>query len=399
MTLRYSTDIVIFGGGIAGLWLLNRLKSEGYHAILLEQDELGGGQTLASQGIIHGGLKYALNGVLTGATNTIAGMPKRWRECLEGNDSVDLRGTELLSEQYFMWSNSGVRSRLKTFLGSKSLRGKIEAVEKPDYPEFFKQATVKGSLYKLPDFVISTESLLEALKKGHKESIFGISDASIEFDRDSENDIVGVELNSAKGAVSLDCQKVIFCAGSGNEALIEQAGLRTISCQRRPLNMVFVKGPHLPPLFVHCIGDSFNLTPRLTVTSHSSSEEQTVWYLGGEIAESGTNKSKDEQLNSAQELVAELFPWLEQENLTWDCFSVDRAEPAVNSNFRPDDAYLAEESNILVAWPTKLTLAPALGDKVIKQLQKSSITPNSQNDTSELLKILKQPRVGTAQWN
>ena len=34
MTLRYSTDIVIFGGGIAGLWLLNRLHNEGYQAIL-----------------------------------------------------------------------------------------------------------------------------------------------------------------------------------------------------------------------------------------------------------------------------------------------------------------------------------------------------------------------------
>ena len=26
MTLRYSTDIVIFGGGVAGLWLLNQMS-------------------------------------------------------------------------------------------------------------------------------------------------------------------------------------------------------------------------------------------------------------------------------------------------------------------------------------------------------------------------------------
>ena len=47
MTPSYSTDIVIFGGGIAGLWLLNRLRTEGYQAILLESRELGGGQTFA----------------------------------------------------------------------------------------------------------------------------------------------------------------------------------------------------------------------------------------------------------------------------------------------------------------------------------------------------------------
>ena len=72
MTSSYSTDIVIFGGGIAGLWLLNRLRDQGYHAILLETDKLGCGQTLASQGIIHGGLKYALNGALSGAACTLA---------------------------------------------------------------------------------------------------------------------------------------------------------------------------------------------------------------------------------------------------------------------------------------------------------------------------------------
>ena len=57
MTLTYSTNIVIFGGGIAGLWLLNRMQNEGYRPILFETEALGGRQTLSSQGIIHGGLK------------------------------------------------------------------------------------------------------------------------------------------------------------------------------------------------------------------------------------------------------------------------------------------------------------------------------------------------------
>jgi len=51
MSQSYSTDIVIFGGGVAGLWLLNRLRREGYDVLLLESRTLGGGQTIASQGI------------------------------------------------------------------------------------------------------------------------------------------------------------------------------------------------------------------------------------------------------------------------------------------------------------------------------------------------------------
>ena len=58
-----SSDVVIIGAGIAGLWLHNRLNQMGFHAILLENDTIGNAQTLSSQGIIHGGAKYALNGI------------------------------------------------------------------------------------------------------------------------------------------------------------------------------------------------------------------------------------------------------------------------------------------------------------------------------------------------
>ena len=51
-----DVEVVIFGGGIAGLWLLDELHRAGMTTLLLEAHELGSGQTIASQGIIHGGL-------------------------------------------------------------------------------------------------------------------------------------------------------------------------------------------------------------------------------------------------------------------------------------------------------------------------------------------------------
>ena len=50
-------DVLIFGGGAAGLWCLDRFRRAGYHAILLEAKALGRGQTIQAQGIIHGGGK------------------------------------------------------------------------------------------------------------------------------------------------------------------------------------------------------------------------------------------------------------------------------------------------------------------------------------------------------
>lgn len=399
MTQRYSTDIVIFGGGIAGCWLLNKLVNEGYNAILIEQGGLGGGQTLASQGIIHGGLKYALNGALSGATNAIANMPRRWRDCLAGKGDIDLRGVKVLSENYYMWSNSGIRSKLKTFLGSKSLRGRVEAVAANDYPAFFKSATVAGSLYKLPDFVVETESLLATLVAAQKQRIFSASNNQISFQRDIEGAISSIVIEQGSEHFIIDTKRTIFAAGKGNQSLIDKATLHSIKMQLRPLNMIYLKSKHLSPLFVHCIGDSFSLTPKLTVTSHQDSQSNTVWYLGGEIAETGVNKSEAQQVEASKSLLAALFPWVDFATATWDCLAIDRAEPAISSNFRPDDAFIAEEDGVIVAWPTKLTLAPSLGDMISKLLANSSVTPTSSDNEAEPLIGLAHPEPALAPWN
>ena len=46
----------VSGGGIAGLWLNARLRQAGYQSLLVERGALGGGQSVKSQGIIHGGI-------------------------------------------------------------------------------------------------------------------------------------------------------------------------------------------------------------------------------------------------------------------------------------------------------------------------------------------------------
>jgi len=62
MSQPLELDVAIFGGGVAGLWTLARLIKQGFNAHLFECNQLGAGQSIASQGIIHGGTKYALTG-------------------------------------------------------------------------------------------------------------------------------------------------------------------------------------------------------------------------------------------------------------------------------------------------------------------------------------------------
>ncbi len=397
MTFRYSTDIAIFGGGVAGLWLLKRLRAEGYQAILLESSSIGGGQTLASQGIIHGGLKYALSGTLTQAATTIAGMPKRWRRCLAGEDPVDISDVKVLQEHYYMWSEASFRSRLKTFLGSKSLVGKVIQVKPENYPDFFANSVAKGSLYQLPDFVIDTSTLLGSLTNGMEDNLFLIEPSRIRFEFGANDECKGFQLGSGDTQATVEAQRLVFCAGEGNESLISNAGLTKVRSQTRPLNMVYLKKKGLPEVFVHCIGDDFGLSPRLTITSHTANDGVTVWYLGGELAETGVDKNESDQLKAAKIQLAKYFPWLDISDAEWGCFAINRAEADINNNYRPDGAYISEEKNIIAAWPTKLTLTPALGDILVEQL--NGITKSADSDTLRMRELFPQPPLGQARWD
>src|SRR5262245_2950360 len=105
-------DIAIVGGGAAGLWTLDALSREGYSTLLLEAFELGRGQTIASQGIIHGGLKYSLDGMLSLSAAAIRDMPQIWRDCLSGRTAPDLRGTRIRAEYCHLWRTSGFKAML-----------------------------------------------------------------------------------------------------------------------------------------------------------------------------------------------------------------------------------------------------------------------------------------------
>ena len=106
----FQYDIIIFGGGIAGLYTANRLRRAGYNLILIEKDTLGGAQTLASQGMIHGGQKYGLGGSVTGHSRSMAAMPARWDACFSGAGDVDLSGVHFLSRTQLMFPAASLMS-------------------------------------------------------------------------------------------------------------------------------------------------------------------------------------------------------------------------------------------------------------------------------------------------
>ncbi len=355
-----NLDLIIVGGGVAGLWTLNHAHALGYSAILLEADQLGCGQTLASQGMIHGGIKYALGGALTGASEAIAGMPDRWREALAGRGPVNLTGLEPLADRYYLFAEGTSLGRLTSFFASRALRGRIERLKPAEYPEGLQG--YDGVVYGLADFVLDTRALLDHLRKPVADRIYRLR-------------VTGSHVHRATGGwslalngVRLHARRLVLSAGAGNGPLIDSLGLSGPGMQLRPLHQVIVRHRTLSPLYAHCVTGIRRPEPRLTITTHADANGDLLWYLGGQLATDGVERSEAHQIEQARSELAACVPWIDWTDAVMETLRVDRAEPAVEGGSRPDEAYVRETDDCLICWPTKLSLAPDLADRVTGSL-------------------------------
>lgn len=386
MSTPLYTDICILGGGIAGLWLNARLQQQGFSTLLIESRSLGGGQSSKSQGIIHGGTKYALHGKLSTAAEAIAGMPARWRACLDGSGELDLQGVQVLSAHHYLWSPGNLVSNLAGFFASKALRGRVDSVKGKELPAVFANPAFKGKVYRLSELVLDVPNVVRRLAELGGDSLLS---GSAQLAGNSQTGITGLEVNGRQ----IIAQRYIFAAGEGNEALLQSTGISQPAMQRRPLQMVLVKGPNLPPIYAHCLGASPK--PRLTITTHPCADGQWCWYLGGDLAELGTDMSAEDLISRARKELHELLPWIDLSDCQWATLPVNRAEPAQSSHARPDNAYLEAVGNTLVCWPTKLALAPDLSDQALAELQRQAIVPQHPQPISDQ----PQPPVAPPVWD
>ncbi len=378
MVKPVSVDVVIFGGGVAGLWLLNRLRNAGYQAVLLEGDRLGSGQTRYAQGIIHGGTKYALTGKLTGSSEAIAEMPALWRACLKGEGEIDLRAVRLLSTHQFMWSTESLTSRMAGFFASKLMRSRTRSVEGSERPEVLRNPAFRGQVYRLEEPVLDTASLVQALGEPHYDAIFRLpSSDGIQLSRSEDG--WQVMLTEHGRSVCFKARRLVFAAGQGNAELLNQVGRDTPPMQRRPLNMVMLRGSKGSPLpgslYAHCLGASTN--PRITITTHYDAQGNRVWYLGGQIAEEGVGREHTAQVGAAKKELGELFPWLDLSAVEWGTLPIDRAEPRMPDGSRPDNVFADEQDDIITAWPTKLALSPRLAALILEKIQQGGVVPGT----------------------
>lgn len=381
-------DALIFGGGAAGLWLLDRLSRDGHHVVLLEASALGSGQTVACQGIIHGGLKYSLAGMLTKSARNIRDMPGVWRDSLLGVSTPNLTNTRVRSDCCYLWQTDSISSRAGMIGARIGLRVAPEVLSRNDRPRSLNG--VYGTVARLPEQVISAQSFVQDLATQYHDRILKIdAEYGLEFELDSPGEVRGVHLKSPDGDLSLELRPrhVIFTAGAGNARLRKRAGLSADVMQRRPLHMVMVRG-ELPELFGHCLDGA---KTRVTITSDRDRDGRMVWQIGGQIAEDGVKMDAAALTEHTWGELLAVLPAVDLRNTEWSTYTVDRAEGATQNGSRPETFQVLCAGNVTTGWPTKLVLAPVLANEIA-----SRATSPYVSDTFDTTPFANWPRPAVA---
>lgn len=369
-----DVDVVIVGGGIAGLWTLSQLRKEGLRAILVENRALGTGQTVSSQGIIHGGLKYSLKGILSASADEIREMPGIWRDCLAGQRKPNLSRVTVRSHSCYLWQTSAISSQAGMLAAQLSLRVKPEVIPPHQRPELLREAN--GNIYRLGEQVLSPTSLVDCFRQQFADLLFQIDEQQgLQFENNSEKQVTAVRLVHKGRDLLVNCKAVVLTAGAGNQELTQQVSQKH-PMQRRPLHMVMARGT-LPSFQGHCIDGA---QTRLTITSECLDRNRTIWQLGGQIAEQGVNSSPEDLVRHAVAELKATLPSIDVDSLEFATYRIDRAERKSRLGMRPDSPQIQRVQNVITCWPTKLAFAPRVAEKIAHLLKSELQIPGVNPD-------------------
>jgi hypothetical protein len=261
---------------------------------------------------------------------------------------------------------------LTGLFASAALASKVSTLEKKDYPTVFRHPGFKGEVFALDEMVIDVPALVRELVKANQEAVFKIEplcDEELKFNEAGK--LLSATVYLAGKSIEVSAQQFIFAAGTGNEIITQKIQQKNIAMQRRPLHMVLVKTPFDWPLYAHCLG--FSARPRVTITTHYTQEGHPVWYIGGQIAEEGTLRDSMSQIQAARDELKSLFPWLDFSLAEFATLKVDRAEAKQANGLKPESSVIKSFHNMIIAWPTKLALAPKLAQDIMQHLEKNHI--------------------------
>jgi len=170
-----------------------------------------------------------------------------------------------------------------------------------------------------------------------------------------------VRLSGSAGSRDLVVRQIVACAGVGNAEILAAAGHDPGRMQRRPLRMGLIRG-RLPALHGHCV---LGGRTRLSITSIDLEDGRRVWQVGGELSEQWASTTDDGFFGALSVELDRALPGLSLSGMEVADYAAVRAEAANDEMRRPSGVQVeAIDDGLIVAWPTKLAMAPLLAEEV-----------------------------------
>ncbi|MEX0977617.1 MAG: FAD-dependent oxidoreductase, partial [Pirellulales bacterium] len=218
-----DADVVILGGGCAGVWLLDELRRRGARVVLLEATRLGSGQTASSQGILHGGLKYSLAGIISPSARMVRDMPAVWQAALAGRAEPDLSAVKLRGPWCHLWRNGSLKAWTAMLAATMALRVKPVPLADDELPRPL--AECPKPVYRLDEPVIDPLSFLEVMAARNQGLVWKIdAEGGLRFENRLGHDdrITLLVAHPETGRpLRLWSRYLVLSAGEGNARLRE----------------------------------------------------------------------------------------------------------------------------------------------------------------------------------
>lgn len=359
MSFPIRIDVLIIGGGIAGLWLLDDLLGRNYSALLVESKALGTGQTVASQGILHSGFKHSAVGRKDAFVNNLRSMLSLWRECLDGMRQPDLHLVARRSEYCCVWRTDTIASYMGQLGARLGLQGGMEIVARENIPL---PLANRDGVFRLKEQVIDPASLVSVLAMRNRKRII---QADVRIADHSAGKTAVITSPDKMRACEFKPEMTVLTAGEGNSALREAFGLSGKLMAHLPLRILTLRGD-LPDLNGFCIE---KMHAKVVVTTQRISRQEAVWQVATESAH--PDDPADFEPFAMNEL-RNALPGFDWPAVAIGSYCANRAEPLIKDK-RPSDVYASVEGNVITAWPTKLVLAPRLAEQIYARLPPPSV--------------------------
>jgi glycine/D-amino acid oxidase-like deaminating enzyme len=267
-----GVDVVVIGGGVQGLVILDALIAAGYACALVTEGDLGAGQTLHSHGFLNTG--FGLGG---------SKLPQAAEQLV--HPYLRARGVTLTGN-WAVLPPTGLRGLL---LRARPAFARLPPAHLPDG---FSPA-LKGAARALPDYSVNKRELVTALSQGREG--YMIRGTITGFRGCDPVEAVVLRADGSDTELELRARVVVAAAGCGTKRLLGSLVGSTPQLRRikhRVVHMLCLRAPHgaLPATSVAA------LSLGLLLAAHDDGEYVT-WYvtpmqLGGPSFDEVPNDAK-----------------------------------------------------------------------------------------------------------